>query len=217
MLANDTDADGDALTAVVVSGPSHGTLTLNANGSFTYTPTAGYYGADSFTYKANDGLADSNVATVSLTINAVNHPPVAVNDSYSVNEDAVLSMAARACWPTTPTWTATPLTAVVVTDPSHGTLTLNANGSFTYTPTASYYGSDSFTYKANDGAADSNVATVSLTINAVNHPPVAVNDSYSLNQNTVLTVAATGCWPTTRTRTGTLDGGAGQRSDRTAR
>ena len=94
VLANDTDADGDALTAALVSGPSHGTLTLNANGSFTYTPTAGYYGADSFTYKANDGLADSNVATVSLTVNTVNHPPVAVNDSYSVNEDAVLTVAA---------------------------------------------------------------------------------------------------------------------------
>ena len=94
VLANDTDADGNTLTAAVVSGPSHGTLTLNANGSFTYTPAAGYHGADSFTYKANDGAADSNVATVSLTINAVNHAPVAVNDSYSLNQDTVLSVAA---------------------------------------------------------------------------------------------------------------------------
>ena len=68
------NADGDTLTAALVNGPHHGTLTLNANGSFTYTPTTGYSGADSFTYKANDGTADSNVATVSLTI--VNHAPV---------------------------------------------------------------------------------------------------------------------------------------------
>ena len=61
---NDTDIDSATLTAVVVTGPAHGTLTLNANGSFTYTPAANYNGPDSFTYKANDGTADSNVATV---------------------------------------------------------------------------------------------------------------------------------------------------------
>ena len=77
MLGNDTDVDGDTLTAVLVSGPAHGTLTLNADGSFTYTPDANYNGSDSFTYKANDGSADSNVATVSLTVSAVNDAPVA--------------------------------------------------------------------------------------------------------------------------------------------
>ena len=61
MLANDTDADGDALTAILVTGPAHGTLALNADGSFIYTPAANYNGADSFTYKASDGSADSDV------------------------------------------------------------------------------------------------------------------------------------------------------------
>src|SRR5438093_13555294 len=69
VLANDTDVDGNSLTAVVVTGPSHGALTLAADGSFTYTPAGNFNGADSFTYKANDGLLDSNVATVALTIN----------------------------------------------------------------------------------------------------------------------------------------------------
>jgi hypothetical protein len=68
VLGNDTDANGDSLTALLVSGPAHGSLTLNTNGSFTYTPAAGYTGADSFTYKANDGSLDSNVATVSITL-----------------------------------------------------------------------------------------------------------------------------------------------------
>lgn len=68
VLGNDTDADSNPLTAVLVSGPAHGTLTLNPDGSFTYTPSANFSGADSFTYKANDGQADSNVATVSLTV-----------------------------------------------------------------------------------------------------------------------------------------------------
>ncbi|WP_052081172.1 DUF4347 domain-containing protein [Pseudomonas sp. ML96] len=79
VLANDTDADGDSLTAVLVTGPSHGSLTLNADGSFSYTPTANYSGADSFTYKANDGTADSSSVTVTLTVTAINDAPVVAN------------------------------------------------------------------------------------------------------------------------------------------
>ena len=77
VFANDSDLDGDSLSAVLVSGPAHGTLTLNADGSFIYTARDNYNGSDSFTYKANDGNADTNVSTVSLTISAVNDAPVA--------------------------------------------------------------------------------------------------------------------------------------------
>jgi hypothetical protein len=69
VLGNDTDANGNALTAILVSGPLSGTLALSTNGSFTYTPTSGYSGPDSFTYKANDSTADSGTATVTLTVN----------------------------------------------------------------------------------------------------------------------------------------------------
>ena len=85
VLANDTDVDGDALNSILVSGPSHGALTFNANGAFSYTPAANYSGSDSFTYKANDGTADSTVATVSLTVDPANDAPLAANDSYGVN------------------------------------------------------------------------------------------------------------------------------------
>ena len=68
VLKNDTDAEGDALSASPVAGPLHGTLVLNANGSFLYTPTAGYVGFDSFTYRANDGTSDSNTVTVSIKV-----------------------------------------------------------------------------------------------------------------------------------------------------
>src|SRR5207249_501527 len=90
----DTDVDGDTLTAVLVTGPTHGTLSLSANGSFTYTPAANYNGSDSFTYKASDGQAFSNVATVSLTITPVNDPPVAADDSGSTAEDTPLTVSA---------------------------------------------------------------------------------------------------------------------------
>ena len=90
-MGNDTDSDGDQLTAVQVAGPTHGDLTLNADGSFTYTPTAGFHGSDSFTYHANDGTSDSNDATVTITVDDL---PVAVDDSYDVNEDDTLTVAA---------------------------------------------------------------------------------------------------------------------------
>src|SRR5207248_2746303 len=84
------------------------------------------------------------------------------------------------------------LRAVLVAGPAHGALTLSADGSFTYTPAANYNGSDSFTYKANDGSLDGNTGTVSLTVTAVNDAPVAANDSYSSAEDTPLTVGAPG-------------------------
>ena len=165
MVGNDTDADGNSLTAVLVSGPAHGTLTLNSDGSFSYTPAANFNGSDSFTYKVNDGQVNSNVATVALTIAAVNDPPIAGNDGYSTNEDLALNVAAPGVLGNdSDPVEGSPLTAALVSGPAHGTLTLNANGSFTYTPAPNYSGSDSFTYKANDGEADSNIATVSITV-----------------------------------------------------
>src|SRR5205085_423177 len=153
------DVDGDTLTAVLVSGPTSGTLTLNANGSFTYSPAANFNGSDSFTYKANDGTLDSNTVTVTSTVNAINDAPVAVADSYSTNEDTALTVAAPGVLGNDTDVDNDPLTAAVVSNPAHGSLTLNADGSFTYTPNLNYNGPDSFTYKANDGTVDSNTAT----------------------------------------------------------
>jgi large repetitive protein len=186
-LGNDSDVDGDALTAVVVSGPSHGTLTFNSNGSYSYTPASNYNGGDSFTYKANDGTANSNVATVSITINPVNDAPTAVADSYTTDEDTALNVAAPGVLGNdTDVDTGDTLHAVLVSGPAHGMLTLNSNGSFSYTPAANYNGPDSFTYKANDGALDSNVPTVSITVNPVNDAPtVAVASGGSCSGSSV--------------------------------
>lgn len=189
VLINDSDPDGDALTAALVAGPSNGTLTLNANGSFTYTPDANFNGSDSFTYRANDGTENSNTATVTITVNAVNDAPVAVNDTATTNEDTAVTVAAAGVLANDTDVEGSALTAALVSNPSNGTLTLNANGSFTYTPTANFNGTDSFTYKANDGTADSNTATVTITVNAINDPPAAVNDSFSTDEDTALNVA----------------------------
>jgi VCBS repeat-containing protein len=176
VLTNDTDAENNALSAVLVTGPAHGTLSLNADGSFTYTPDANYNGADSFTYKANDGSLDSSVATVNITVNAVNDAPIASNVALTVAEDTAISGSLSAS-----DVEGDALTFSVAAGPAHGTLSLNANGSFTYTPDANYNGADSFTYKANDGSLDSSVATVNVTVNAVNDAPVAVADVLNLS------------------------------------
>src|SRR5437762_3274075 len=170
------------MTAIVGAEPSHRPLTLNANGSFTYTPNANYSGPDSFTYKANDGSLDSNVATVAITVTAVNDPPVATNDSFTTNEDTALTIAAPGVLGNDSDSDSATITAVVVAGPAHGTLTLNTPASFTYTPATSFSGTDSFTYKANDASLDSGVATVTIAVNAVNHAPVGKDDAYSVNE-----------------------------------
>ena len=192
VLDNDSDPDGDSLTAGLGSEPSHGTLTLNANGSFTYSPNAGFSGSDSFTYRANDGLANSNLATVTITVTPVNNAPVAENDSYSTAEDTALNIAAPGVLENDSDPDGDPLTAVLKGNASHGTLTLNADGSFSYTPNANFNGSDSFTYRANDGTVDSNTATVSITVTPANDAPVAGDDNYSTAEDTPLVIPAPG-------------------------
>lgn len=126
VLSNDSDGDGDPLTSLLVSGPSNGTLTLNANGSFTYTPNANYNGPDSFSYKANDGTADSNIATVSLTVTAANDAPVnTVPGAQSVNEDTNLSIAGLSINDVDAGSATNILTTLSV---AHGTLTVLAAG-----------------------------------------------------------------------------------------
>src|SRR5262245_31328407 len=192
VLANDSDGDGDPLTAILVNGAAHGTLALASNGSFTYTPAANFNGTDSFTYQADDGQVPSTPATVTINVTAVNDAPVAVADAYSVAEDGTLSVAAPGVRGNDSDVDNDPLTAIKVTDPANGSLTFNADGSFSYTPNANFHGTDSFTYKVSDGITESSPTTVTITVTSVNDAPVAVGDSYALNEDAVLTVPAPG-------------------------
>ena len=192
VLANDTDADHDTLTAVIAVDPSHGTLILNADGSFTYTPYANYNGSDSFAYKANDGTADSNVATVNLTVNPVNDAPIAVADDYHTAQDTQLIIVASDGVLANDSDIDTnhdELLAVIKDGPENGSLILNADGSFTYTPNAGFFGNDSFTYYANDGQMSSAAATVSIAVYD-NVPPIAPTIDLSRTGWTNSTVTA---------------------------
>ena len=191
VLANDSDAEGDPLTANLVADVANGTLALAADGSFTYTPNANFNGVDGFTYTARDpSLADSNVATVTITVTSINDVPVAVDDGYATTEDVALVIAATGVLANDSDADGDPLTANLVADVANGTLALAADGSFTYTPDADFNGVDSFTYVANDGFADSLPATVTITVNAVNDAPVAMDDGYSVDEDNVLVVDA---------------------------
>ena len=169
--ANDSDLDGDALTYSVATSPSHGSVFLNANGAFTYTPTNGYVGVDTFTYTANDGNGGTSNATVTIYVNGApvaNNDSVTTNTNTSVNGDASTNDSDP---------NGDPLTFSVATNPTHGSVVLNANGTFTYTPTNGYAGADSFTYNVSDGNGGSATATVNVTV--LNAAPVANNDSVS--------------------------------------
>src|SRR5216117_3293860 len=194
VLANDSDVDGDALSAVLVSNPSHGTLTLNGDGSFSYMPALNFNGIDSFTYKASDGQAQSGVATATITVTPVNDAPVAANDdNYTTPEDTQLTVIAPGVLANDSDVDGDPLSTILVTGPSHGTLTLNSDGSFTYMPALNFNGIDTFTYKATDGQAQSGIATATITVTPVNDAPVAANDdNYTTPEDTQLTVSAPG-------------------------
>ncbi len=196
VLSNDT---GGAVTAILNTSPTHGTLSFAGNGTFTYTPAANYAGADSFTYRASDGATLSNIGTVNLTVTAVNDAPVAVNDSFTTTENVTLNVpVGQSVLLNDTDVEAQALTAAIVAQALHGTVTLNANGSFTYVPIAGYSGSDFFTYRASDGTANSNTATVAITLNPVNDPPTAVNDTYTAQKNQALVVTSVGgAGPTT--------------------
>jgi VCBS repeat-containing protein len=168
-------------------------LTPNGAGSFSYTPNSDFDGSDSFTYHANDGLTDSNVATVSITINPVNDPPVAnAKGHYAATVGVAVQFDGSSSSDVDGTMLSVPapgvlgndsdpdgdgLVAKLVSDVSSGTLTLNGHGSFIYTPEADFNGSDSFTYTAYDGTENSNVARVTITVTAANDSPVAGDDT----------------------------------------
>ena len=167
LLANDTDGDGDPLTAILVSNPTEGTLTLNSNGTFSYVHAGGNLSSDSFTYSANDGKINSAPVTVSITVTGTNDPPVANNDNIIVPlngtattlDNGQTSLLANDSDPDGDV-----LTATLVSSPSFGTLTLNPGGTFSYIQNGTLNSGDSFTYTVSDGTLTSAAATVNILL-----------------------------------------------------
>jgi hypothetical protein len=140
-------------------------LNFNSDGSFSYTPNLNFNGTDTFTYLANDGASDGNVAMVTITVTEFNDIPVAQNDAYETIGGSVLTVVAPGVMANDTDADSNPLATILVTGPLFGTVTLNPDGSFEYIPVANFTGADSFSYKVTDGSADSNVAMVTISVN----------------------------------------------------
>ncbi|MGC9399613.1 MAG: SdrD B-like domain-containing protein [Anaerolineae bacterium] len=171
LLTNDSDADGDALSVLLQSNVSHGSLSIGTDGAFSYTPNAGYLGEDAFTYKASDGDALSDLVTATLII--TNHAPVALADTYVVTKGTTLNVTAPGLLTNDSDADGDPLTALLQSNVSHGALSIGTDGAFSYTPNAGYLGTDAFTYKASDGYESS--APVTVTLNVIS-PYGAIGD-----------------------------------------
>jgi hypothetical protein len=161
VLSNDLSLSN--LTVMLDITPTNGTLSFNIDGSFQYTPTSNFNGVDGFTYVASDGVL-TDTAVVTTTVIAVNDAPIAVEDRYTTTAGITFTALAPGVLGNDTDIEGDSLIAVLDAPAMIGSLILNSNGSFVYTPRVGYIGADSFTYHANDGSAGSNQTTVQVMV-----------------------------------------------------
>jgi VCBS repeat-containing protein len=187
VLANDTDADNpyqpQVLTLMGITSPTSGTASIVAN-QIRYTPNALYLGPDTIEYviQYQDGNI-SNTGIVSITVSTTNQPPTTQSGSYILDEDTSITQTLSGS-----DLDGAAVTFVLDTDVTHGTLTLSSTGQFAYIPDPNYHGTDSFTFHVTDGVFNSAVETVTFTIVSVNDAPVAVDDSFTANEDTFMDI-----------------------------
>ncbi|MBV2134264.1 tandem-95 repeat protein, partial [Pseudomonas sp. MAP12] len=186
--ANDTDLDGDSLSVVAgtFATAQGGSITIAADGSYSYTPAANFHGTDSVDYTVTDGSL-SDVGTLTITVTAVNDAPVAVDDAASTAEDSVLTGSVELdANDTDLDGDSLSVVAGTFATAQGGSITIAADGSYSYTPAANFHGTDSVDYTVTDGSL-SDVGTLTITVTAVNDAPVAVDDAASTAEDSVLT------------------------------
>ena len=187
-----SDINNDALGFTVRTQPLSGTLDGTAP-ELSYMPAAGFVGTDSFTFTVNDGSLQSNTATVVINVVAaptINGIPVAINQSLATTEGSAIDVVLKGS-----DFEGSVLTYAIVAQPTNGVLSGQAPA-LQYTPKAGFTGDDAFTYRVNDGASDSEPATVSIVVteNAqpVNTPPVAANQSVAVQYETAIGITLVG-------------------------
>lgn len=179
LLANDTDADGDALTVVAgtFTTTAGGSISINSDGSYVYTPPPGFSGVDTVQYTVSDGISGSDIGTLAILVDPVISlldvtPDVGTtpeNTPYSSSIPLTANDTAAAG----DTLTATPGR---YTGSEGGILVIYADGSYTYTPPTDFTGVETIPYPITDSSGDSVLGSLTMTVTPVNAPPVAVDD-----------------------------------------
>ncbi len=189
VLEDAEDIDSASFTASLHAPPLHGVVTLRADGSFNYVPEVNFRGADTFQYRATDTQGATAVAMVTID---VTQPPTATNDVYLVDVDTPLIIDDPLEGLLINDHDAPerdPLTVLPGQDPEHGTLLLNANGTFEYVPDTGFSGIDTFTYQVTDGRSSSNIGNVTLAV-GITSLPRAYPDEYEMTEDQELIVPA---------------------------
>ena len=183
VLANDTDPDGDPLTAALATPAVHGVATVDPGGLATYTPAANFCGPDGWTYQASDGHGHTVVAGVTVTVTCVNDPPTAVNDLASTSAGVATNVNVLANDTDPDLVYGDTLHLAGVTPASHGTA-VPAGNVVSYTPAAGYCGPDTFGYTVSDSHGATSDATVTMSVLCTNQSPHAVDDFASTVEDT---------------------------------
>ncbi len=178
LLANDSDTEGDGLSIAAVTQGVNGSVIDNGDGTFTYTPNADFHGSDSFSYTVSDGNGGSDTATVAITVNPVNDAPVAADDALWLDEDTTLTITTADLIGNDGDAEGDSLTVTSVSQGTHGSVTNNGDGTFTYSPGINYNGADSLTYTVSDSNGGEATASISITVDPVNDAPVAADNSF---------------------------------------
>ncbi|KWU60944.1 tandem-95 repeat protein [Priestia megaterium] len=177
-----TDVDGNPLTYGLLTGPANGTVVVNPDGAYTYTPNENYNGVDSFSVVVSDGQGGTAVSTITITILPVNDPPVGpVVVTLITNEDTAVSSQITAFDPDGEV-----LTYSLQDPPTNGVAVVNPDGTFTYTPNGNYNGPDTFTVLISDPSGAFIVTNVFVTVTPVNDAPVVPNYEFVINEDTSL-------------------------------
>jgi hypothetical protein len=178
---NDTDPDGDALTITQIGSPSNGIATVNGGTGITYTPDPDFNGSDVLSYTVSDGNGGSAVGSITVTVEAVNDDPEAVDDDVATDEDLPVTLDPRL---NDLDRDGDALTIVAVGDPEHGEARTDDGTTVTYTPDSGFHGIDSFDYTIDDGEGGMSSATVTVTVVPVNSDPLAGDDAVETNEDT---------------------------------
>ena len=185
VLANDSDPEGDALSIEDVTEGSSGSVSINPDGTITYSPSPDFNGTDNFSYTVSDGYGGTDEGTVSVTVIAINDAPVALDDAASTPEDTPMTINVLA---NDSDVDGDPLTIQNVTQ-ANGVVHINPDGTLSYDPTPNFYGIDEFYYTVIDGNGGHATATVIVNVGSENDSPLAVDDAAETDEDTAVTIA----------------------------